>query len=78
MRRVHGERSALLGLVLRGRAPVGRAQVQADAGAVLVGAGVTEAVPAMAEKASAVETEPAWAKAAAPPVQEETAATAES
>jgi hypothetical protein len=45
--------------VLRGREPVGRAQAQADAGAVQVDADVTNAVQVSAEKASDVEAAPA-------------------
>jgi len=62
-----------------GGTPLERApQARADAGAVQVGADVTGVVPASAEKASAVETEPHKAEAAAPPVQEEPAVAAES
>ena len=57
--------------VLRGRAPVGRAQ--ADAGAVQVGADVTMAVQASAEKASAVGAEPV-APAVGPQPEEPAAA----
>jgi|GEM_PF-3492082 len=63
--------------VLRGRAPVGRAQAQADASVVQVGADVTKVVPASAEKAIAVVAEPPKVEPVAPavgPLPEATAA----
>ncbi|MCX6672675.1 MAG: hypothetical protein NTY37_02730 [Methanothrix sp.] len=52
--------------VLRGRAPVGRAQARADAGAAPMGADVARNVQDSAENASAVEAEPPKAEAAPP------------
>jgi len=81
--RSSGERRTILATpfrdVLRWRAPVGRAQ--ADAGAVQVGADVTKAVQASAEKASDVEAEPLKVEAVASaigPQPEEPGAAAES